>query len=466
MGKLRKKMVEIAAFSNLIKQAVSDNDKLFDIIQLIKPETNDRLYNKYINSKGPVTSIRKDLASQLKEGSINRLAINQSFASGKKEFPKKFTQYKNLFSILYPFLTSEKNNLVYETFYDLTESLRKDLNIMSATSVKTVAFDGARNTGSERVWFAIFNKNHQNQKTAKQLFLSFDDDYVWYALYDRPNDKILFSKREVVQEFKYGNVLSFFKEHVEVILKDTNGLITSSNIISATSTEEILFKNWLLNNHIQITKPEKYVSAVKTISNDLKGTIAIESIYNIKDISELKKIHTLYNETPDLIAKNSRGNSMYSRALDLYIEYISDDQNTTSKDIIEIINNDQSPKEKQILILARIGQGQFRKELIEIWNGCSISNYTDVSLLIASHIKPWCKCENHEKIDPYNGLLLLPNYDKLFDRGYISFDEDGFIIISKRLDKPEIFGITNNMNIELTEDNKRYMKYHREEVFK
>lgn len=261
--------------------------------------------------------------------------------------------------------------------------------------------------------------------------------------------------------------LKFISE--EKAIQTIESLPKSSNNYS-TIKEEALFTNWLLENHQQITKPKKYVSAIKSISNDLQGNIDVKSIYDIKDISELKKIQIIYNGISNLAAKNSRGNNMYSRALDLYVEYVSyiseDNQDTTSKDIIEIINSDDQEKVKERLILARIGQGQFRKELIDIWNGCSISNYADVSLLIASHIKPWSKCENHEKTDPNNGLLLLPNYDKLFDKGYISFDENGMVIISKRLNKPEIFGIRNNMNIKLTEDNKRYMKYHREEVFK
>lgn len=259
----------------------------------------------------------------------------------------------------------------------------------------------------------------------------------------------------------------------ENLIQTTDSLPRSSNN-SSTIKEEALFTNWLLENHQQITKPKKYLSAIKSISNDLQGKIEVKSIYDITDISELKKIQNLYNGIFSLVAKNSRGNNMYSRALDLYVEYVSnisnniseDNQDATSKDIIEIIKSDDQEKVKERLILARIGQGQFRKDLIDIWNGCSISNYTDISLLIASHIKPWSKCENHEKTDPNNGLLLLPNYDKLFDKGYISFDENGMMIISKRLDKPEIFGIRNNMNIKLTEDNKRYMKYHREEVFK
>lgn len=108
MNNIQEKILEIASFSIVVKEAIKDPDILFDIIQSIKPETNDRLYNQYINAKGPVTSIRKDLASQLKKGLINRAAITKSFNIGKKEHPKQYTQYKNLYSVLYPFLTSEK----------------------------------------------------------------------------------------------------------------------------------------------------------------------------------------------------------------------------------------------------------------------------------------------------------------------------------------------------------------------
>ena len=52
-------------------------------------------------------------------------------------------------------------------------------------------------------------------------------------------------------------------------------------------------------------------------------------------------------------------------------------------------------------------------------------------LLVASHIKPWSISDANEKLDIHNGLLMCPNHDKLFDRGYISFDDTGRILISE-----------------------------------
>ena len=86
-------------------------------------------------------------------------------------------------------------------------------------------------------------------------------------------------------------------------------------------------------------------------------------------------------------------------------------------------------------------------------------------LLIASHIKPWSESSNKEKLDRYNGLLLLPNYDKLFDKHLISFDDDGKIIISSQIKEEEykVLGISANDKLfKILPENKPYLKIHRE----
>ncbi len=90
------------------------------------------------------------------------------------------------------------------------------------------------------------------------------------------------------------------------------------------------------------------------------------------------------------------------------------------------------------------------------------------ALLIASHIKPWAESEPKEKLDVDNGFLMCPNHDKLFDKGYITFDDNGKIIISDKLieNDKELLNVDSRKHIELTEDNKKYLKFHRENVFK
>jgi putative restriction endonuclease len=85
---------------------------------------------------------------------------------------------------------------------------------------------------------------------------------------------------------------------------------------------------------------------------------------------------------------------------------------------------------------------------------------------VASHIKPWRKSTNHERLDPYNGLLLLPNLDKAFDLGYISFEDTGRIMISGALEDEEALGVRVTMRLELHNNHRDYMTYHRQWVFK
>lgn len=124
--------------------------------------------------------------------------------------------------------------------------------------------------------------------------------------------------------------------------------------------------------------------------------------------------------------------------------------------------------EKDSIVKSRIGQGIFRHKLIEYWHGCAISQCPLTWMLMASHIKPWCQTDNKERLDAYNGLLLLPNYDKLFDLGYISFNPKGEIMYSRLLDKfdREAIGLTSNLHlVKLEDQHLKYLKYHNENCF-
>lgn len=127
-------------------------------------------------------------------------------------------------------------------------------------------------------------------------------------------------------------------------------------------------------------------------------------------------------------------------------------------------------KDKETIIKARIGQGRYRELLKQKWNDTeSISDYANPDFMRASHIKPWKNCDNKECIDPENGLLLKPNNDFLFDQGYISFNDDGNIIISKMLSTQDIqeFHLSEEIRIkQVTPKMKEYLNYHRENVFK
>jgi predicted restriction endonuclease len=117
---------------------------------------------------------------------------------------------------------------------------------------------------------------------------------------------------------------------------------------------------------------------------------------------------------------------------------------------------------------SRIGQGRYRKQLLSLRKCCYVTGFADAQLLRASHIKPWKDSNNIERLDHFNGLLLTPNYDALFDGGFISFEDDGRICISKSLSTRTItaFGIdVNFQGSHLGQRTQAYVAYHRKEKF-
>ncbi|MCU1806375.1 HNH endonuclease [Cytobacillus firmus] len=119
-------------------------------------------------------------------------------------------------------------------------------------------------------------------------------------------------------------------------------------------------------------------------------------------------------------------------------------------------------------IVHRRGQDKFKKKLLLYSNKCAVCGINDKSFLIASHIKPWRYSNNKERLDGNNGLLLCPNHDKLFDSGYISFSENGSLLVSSKLSKDILIrmGLTSEQSIEISKEREVYMSWHREFYFK
>lgn len=129
-----------------------------------------------------------------------------------------------------------------------------------------------------------------------------------------------------------------------------------------------------------------------------------------------------------------------------------------------------SETEREALIKVRVNQGLFRDGLIERWKGCSVTGCRIVRYLIAGHIKPWSQCESREeRLTSSNGFLLIPNLDKAFDRGGISFDENLKIIISAELRAGDLISLNIGKNSSLRTDEGSdllpYLRWHRERIF-
>lgn len=100
---------------------------------------------------------------------------------------------------------------------------------------------------------------------------------------------------------------------------------------------------------------------------------------------------------------------------------------------------EKAETERETLIKARVGQGTFRTDVIALWGSCAVTGCSLSEILVASHLVPWAACAtNRERLDPFNALLLTPNLDKLIDRCLIAFNDDGSILLSKKLRAQEL----------------------------
>lgn len=228
---------------------------------------------------------------------------------------------------------------------------------------------------------------------------------------------------------------------------------------------KIQFLNWLkANKSSSISRPEKYSNTIDTISNHVKKSLGEAiNVYSIQDYNEAIEFRDRYFSYKEFYERNKTGNRMYSRSLDLYIEFL------TQLSDLEIISESDNTKKREVesIILSRIGQGEFRNNLIKLWGAaCAITGFADERFLIASHIKPWKQSNNTEKVDKYNGLLLLPTYDKIFDLGFISFSNTGEILISPNLPDCEVLGIHKDLKIDIKPEHIKYLEYHRNHIFK
>jgi putative restriction endonuclease len=125
---------------------------------------------------------------------------------------------------------------------------------------------------------------------------------------------------------------------------------------------------------------------------------------------------------------------------------------------------------RKALVAARVGQGRFRADVLAVEPRCRITGVEDQRLLVASHIRPWHRCpENDQRLDPSNGLMLTPTFDRMFDRGLLTFEDNGNLHVSPSVSSnvAHQIGLDSQQNVgRFREDQQPYLDYHREHVFR
>ena len=128
------------------------------------------------------------------------------------------------------------------------------------------------------------------------------------------------------------------------------------------------------------------------------------------------------------------------------------------------------PTQVTVLTSIRRGQQRFRAQLLQTLPVlCPLTSLAEPELLMASHIKPWAVANDRERLDTRNGFLFSPTIDKLFDKGFISFQDDKRLLVSPRLSASarQIIALEGGAEISrLPIDGRElYLHYHRKNIF-
>jgi len=187
----------------------------------------------------------------------------------------------------------------------------------------------------------------------------------------------------------------------------------------------------------------------------------------VKFISEMEFYDADYFETPDKNGTSRVGIRFFLKRIGVSIP-VNPNQftllplNEDPRKILEL--NLPNVTERSGLITSRVGQGAYRKRIIHRWEyKCAVTNFNKLDILIASHIVPWSKATDHERLDVNNGLLLSPIYDALFDKHLITFDNKGKIQLSDKIENTayQKIGVTGREQIrDLSMYNVQYLDRH------
>jgi hypothetical protein len=204
----------------------------------------------------------------------------------------------------------------------------------------------------------------------------------------------------------------------------------------------------------------KYIFGIRVMV-ELSTPVRPGTTDNIQNVTQIPNIRL--GQFPSLTMEQHFAVAGFFVTPDRDIENVNDQAESVVAQRLDI-----GDTERSALIKARRGQGIFRENVLLIEQCCRVTGLAIVEHLRASHIKPWRVSTDLEKLDGYNGLLLSPHVDHLFDRGWITFTRDGFLKPSPSLDPVVLstWRIEPKRVVEPFSDrHQEYLEYHREAVF-
>jgi hypothetical protein len=187
----------------------------------------------------------------------------------------------------------------------------------------------------------------------------------------------------------------------------------------------------------------------------------------VRFVGEVECFDVDYFETHDTLGQLRIGIKFFFKRIGIYLPIIPSKSQYVNEPLSYQDYQFTPPNEteRKGLITSRVGQGAYRKRIIHRWEyKCAVTNFDKLDVLIASHIVPWANSNDDERLDVDNGLLLSPTFDALFDKHFISFENNGKIILSKsiELEAYKKIGVHGNEKINrLSEFNLAYLDRHR-----
>jgi len=217
---IKKGVKEICEISTEIATLYADNNALVAKLNSVPQDELQKASDYYASRSGVIVDLRKDVLKFLKEGNILDLSTLEGFIvkhrTGKEN---QYRAYKNYFSIFFPIITFYGHNQIRKFIDDFISEIIKRLDLNG--KVKQIYFDfqGARQQGSDRLWFAIFNNKQATQSTGLQMFADFHHGTIKYGVYRHSDESYLKGPIQVSPEnFDFEEMITFYSDNKNLII--------------------------------------------------------------------------------------------------------------------------------------------------------------------------------------------------------------------------------------------------------
>jgi 5-methylcytosine-specific restriction protein B len=219
---IKKGIKEVCEISTEIATLYADNNALVAKLNSVPQEELQKATDYYASRSGVIVDLRKDVLKYLKEGNKLDLSTLEGFiVKHKTGKENQYRAYKNYFSIFFPIITFYGHNPIRKFIDDFISEIVNRLELNG--KVKRIYFDfqGARQQGSDRLWFAIFNNKQATQSTGLQIFADFHLGTIKYGIYRHSDESYLKGPIEVSPEnFDFEEMLKLYSDNKKMIIDD------------------------------------------------------------------------------------------------------------------------------------------------------------------------------------------------------------------------------------------------------